>query len=182
VIRGILAVMTVAVLCSCLAVASGQEAMPAHAHAESGEHGLHDGHGFETAMDEDYQPVRSQNFLMWLVSCLGWKYSLLLPASALASFVLTGVLVVAGKGKATGSAMAFLVAMPFLIGLFGMFDGLISSFMVIAQSTTAAKPSELAMGIGTSVVTPLIGMLFMVPSYLLATAGLFLRSLKGDSK
>lgn len=181
-VRGRLVMKMVAVLFLSLAVARGQEEMPIHDHAGHDEHGMHDGHGHEAGMDEDYQPERSQNFLMWIISSLGWKYTLLLPASALASFVLTGVLVVAGKGKTTGAAMAFLVAMPFLIGLFGMFDGMLSSFMVIGHSSVSPKPSEIAQGVSISIVTPLVGMFLMVPSYLLATAGLFIKSLKGEPK
>lgn len=119
---------------------------------------------------------------MWLIGALGWRYVLLLPASALLSFVLTAVLVIAGKGRTTGSAMAFIVAAPFLIGLFGMFDGLLASFMVMSTSTGVPKASQVAMGISTSIVAPLVGMFLMVPSYLLATAALTVRALKSDEK
>ncbi len=78
--------------------------------------------------------------------------------------------------------MAFIVAVPFLIGLFGMFDGIIASFLVMATSTGEPKLSQIAMGIGTSIVAPLVGMFLMIPSYLLATAGLTFRALKNDPK
>lgn len=135
------------------------------------------------AMEEDFEPPRRQeSYLAWLVRSLGWRYTLFLPLAAMLSCVLTGVLLLAGKGKSTGAAIAFVVAIPFLIGVFGMFDGLMSSFIVLSQSGTSPKPSEIAEGISTSIVTPLVGMFLMGPSYLLATVGLFIRSLKGDGK
>lgn len=183
--RIFLTVIVAVALTSFAKVTLGQDD-PHAEHAMPGEHsavesGMHEGHGHEAGM-EDYPEIHRQSFLMWLISSLGWKYTLLLPASALASFVLTGVLVVAGKGKTSGAAMAFLVAIPFLIGLFGMFDGMLASFMVLAHSMTTPKPSDVAVGISTSIVTPLVGMFLMVPSYLLATAGLFIKSLQGEPK
>lgn len=130
-------------------------------------------------MDED---MPSDNFLVWLIRALGWKYVLLLPVSALFSFVLTLVLVIAGKGRTTGAALCFLVAIPFLIGLFGMFEGLMASLMVLGASSSSPKPSQVAVGVATSIVTPLVGMFLMVPSYLLATAGLSIRALKSEPK
>ncbi len=182
--RKLLAVIVVVMFAS-LGTARGQDERSAvehameHAHSDA-EHGAHGEHmDAELPMDED---MPSENFLMWLISALGWKYMLLLPASALLSFVLTAVLVVAGKGRTTGAALAFIVAIPFLIGLFGMFDGLMASFMVIARSPTYPKPSVIAAGVSMSIVTPLLGMLLMVPSYLLATVGLSVRALQSDPK
>ena len=176
-VRNLLAVILAVTLTFLAGVTLGQEERPAE-HAMPGghsatEHGMHGEHGaVEFGMDEGPPPEESENFVMWLISALGWKYVLLLPASALLSFVLTALLVIAGKGRTTGAALVFIVAIPFLIGLFGMFDGLMASFMVIARSTAAPKPSEYALGMSMSITTPLIGMLLMVPSYLLATAGL----------
>ena len=179
--RNLLAAVVVVMFAFPAGTALGQEVHPAHEHAMPGEHsGLHGEHvDAELPMHED---MPSENFLAWLISALGWRYVLLLPASALLSFVLTAVLVVAGKGRTTGAALAFIVAIPFLIGLFGMFDGLMASFMVIARSSVSPKPSEYAQGISMSIVTPLIGMLLMVPSYLLATVGLSVKALQSDPK
>lgn len=151
-----------------------------HSHGEEGSHdeihrAMEAGEGFAVES-------RPQNFLAWLVNALGWKYVLLLPASALLSFVLTLVLVIAGKGRTTGAALGFIVAIPFLVGLFGMFEGLMASLMVLGASTSSPKPSQVAVGIATSIVTPLVGMFLMAPSYLLATVGLGIRALKSEPK
>jgi hypothetical protein len=166
--------------------AHGQEASHASSQANDhshGEGGVHDEihHAMEAGEEFEAQP-RSRSFLMWVIHALGWKYVLLLPASALLSFVLTLLLVIAGKGRTTGAALGFIVAIPFLLGLLGMFEGMMASFAVIASSTSAPKPSQVAEGISTSIVTPLAGMVLMAPSYLFATVGLSIRALKGESK
>ena len=185
-VRNLLAVIIAVSLTFLAGPASGQDERPAHQHEMHGEHaaaehGMHDGQAAEVLGMEE-EPTRPPSFLMWLISALGWRYVLLLPASALLTFALTAVLVIAGKGRTTGAALGFIVAIPFLIGLFGMFDGLMASFMVIAHSTVAPKPSQYAEGMSMSIVTPLVGMFLMVPSYLLATVGLFIRALKNDPK
>src|SRR3954470_2466134 len=115
----------------------GQEEFPRGARASHGEHAAdeHGMHGEQEAagmdLDAEVQGSRSQSFLVWFVSSLGWRYAILLPVSALFSFVLTAVLVLAGKGKTTGAAVGFVVAIPLLVGLVGLFDGLMSSFTVI---------------------------------------------------
>lgn len=186
-VRGMITAISVATFLLACSVVSGQEERPTHEHDPAGEHGHmvegEHGHGFEGgAMAEDYPPAQRQSFLIWLISSLGWRYTLLLPVSAIASLVLTAVLVIAGKGRATGAAMVFVVAIPFLVGLFGTFEGLMASFMVIAHSSSSPKPSVIAEGISTSIVTLPVAMFLMIPSYLLATAGLFVRSLQPDSK
>ncbi len=165
--------------------ANGQEEPHSHERVIHGSHGeaTHDeiDRAMEAGEEFTVEP-QSENFLIWIIGALGWRYTFLLPASALLSFALTAVLVIAGKGRTTGAALVFVVAMPFLIGLFGMFDGLMASFAVIARSTAVIKPSVYAQGISMSIVTPLVGMFLMVPSYLLATAGLTVRALKNDPK
>jgi biopolymer transport protein ExbB len=46
----------------------------------------------------------------------------------------------------------------FLAGLSGFFDGAIMSFAVIAKSSTAPKPSELATGVSMSLIAPFVGL------------------------
>jgi len=51
-----------------------------------------------------------------------------------------------------------------MVGLLGTVDGMVASFMVIARSTVAPKPSELAAGISTALVTTLVGLWLAIPS------------------
>ena len=56
------------------------------------------------------------------------------------------------------------------------------SYTVIATSATSPKSSDLAVGISTALVTPLVGMLGMIPSFLVAVLGTFVRSQFASSR
>jgi hypothetical protein len=185
-VGGKLAVMTaVVVMFLCLAVVRGQEAMPSHAHAASDEHSADDGHGHEDPMaDENMSHTHRENYISWLIVSLGWKYTLLLPLSALLSFGLVVTLIIFGKGRTTGAAMVFIVAIPALIGVFGTVEGAISVAMVMRSAGgngPGLRTSDMGDAVSSCLMTTFVGMFLMVPSYLLATAGLFIKSLKGDS-
>ena len=51
-----------------------------------------------------------------------------------------------------------------MVGLLGTVQGMIASFSVIADATTAPKPSELAQGIATALFTTLIGLMIAIPA------------------
>jgi len=62
------------------------------------------------------------------------------------------------------SYVALIGALSPMFGLLGTVNGMVSSFMVIAQSTTAPKPTELAAGISTALVTTLVGLWLAIPA------------------
>jgi biopolymer transport protein ExbB len=51
-----------------------------------------------------------------------------------------------------------------MVGLLGTVDGMVASFMVIARSETTPKPSELALGISTALITTLVGLWLAIPA------------------
>jgi biopolymer transport protein ExbB len=51
-----------------------------------------------------------------------------------------------------------------MFGLLGTVDGMVQAFDVIAQSTVSPKPSELAQGISTALVTTLVGLWLAIPA------------------
>lgn len=51
-----------------------------------------------------------------------------------------------------------------MVGLLGTVDGMVASFMVIAQSTTTPKPSVLARGVSTALITTLVGLVLAIPA------------------
>lgn len=51
-----------------------------------------------------------------------------------------------------------------MLGLLGTVSGMIQSFKVIAQATTAPKPNELAGGISTAMFTTLVGLVIAIPA------------------
>lgn len=62
------------------------------------------------------------------------------------------------------SYIALIGTLSPMVGLLGTVDGMIRSFMVIANSSTAPKPAELAAGISTALVTTLVGLLLAIPA------------------
>lgn len=120
-----------------------------------------------------------------LVECmflaLGPFYGTLLPLSGLLAFVLVLILVVRGKGPMAVAALIFIVHVPFLIGVYGTVQGLVVAFSVLAGSPLAPEPSELVVAFWTSLFALLVGILVMVPAYLTAIIGTFVRALKGES-
>ena len=62
------------------------------------------------------------------------------------------------------SYVAMIGSIAPMMGLMGTVQGMISSFDKIALSVVAPKPSELAVGISTALVTTLIGLLLAIPA------------------
>jgi biopolymer transport protein ExbB len=50
-----------------------------------------------------------------------------------------------------------------MFGLLGTVDGMVMAFDVISQKTVTPKPSELAVGIGTALVTTIVGLWISIP-------------------
>lgn len=126
--------------------------------------------------DEPMMPHAPESYLMFLFRAMGIRYTVLLPAAAMLTFVLVLVLVLRGKGSTLPGALFFIVPLPLLIGCIGVVEGLLSSFQVIAASSSSPKPSEWAQGFSMMLVTGWIGALLTIPSYLVATIGLIARS------
>ncbi len=62
------------------------------------------------------------------------------------------------------SYLALIGTISPMFGLLGTVDGMVQAFDVIAQSTVSPKPSELAQGIATALVTTLVGLWLAIPS------------------
>lgn len=142
---------------------------------EADQHGdAHAADGHEFAMAHvDHRPRES--YLGWMIRCMG-IVGLLIPVAGLFCFALTLIVVIRGQGPFAFAALALLVPIPFLLGLLGTLQGMILSLQVIAVSSIAPKPSEVSDGIATALFNPLIGLICMTPSYLVATVGSIVRA------
>ena len=123
----------------------------------------------------DAESVR-QSLLSWMFTALGLPYVLLLPLAGLMCFLFALIVVLRGKGPMAAAALILIVHVPLFIGVFAAIQGAIASYTVIAMSAATPKPSEVAAGISTALVAPLVGMLLMVPGYATAAIGAFIRS------
>lgn len=168
--------LLVACLLLCGSLVMAQEDNSRHTSTATADHGdSHAAEGHDFTREDPYDKYRQrESFLMWMIRCMG-PIGLLIPVAGLCSFALTLVVVIRGKGPFAFAALVFLVPIPFLLGLFGTIQGMILS-LVIATSTVAPKPSEISDGIATSLFNPMLGLVFMTPSYLAATIGAIFRS------
>ena len=135
----------------------------------------------EVAPEPGFQRPQ-QSFLAWFLISLGWRYTVLLPAATLLSFILLCLLLIYGRGWAAGAAAVLLVPLPLLVGLLGTIEGLIQSYTVIASLEVTLKPSEVAHGMSTALVASLAGLCLMFPNYWLAVIGLLVRSMREDRR
>lgn len=62
------------------------------------------------------------------------------------------------------SYIALIGSISPMVGLLGTVDGMVQSFMTIARSDTTPKPSELAQGISTALITTLVGLWLAIPA------------------
>jgi hypothetical protein len=118
--------------------------------------------------------------LEWMFRMLGLFYGILLPLAGLVSFLLVLILLLRGKGPMAAASLVLIVHIPLLIGLFAAIEGGIQTCTVIHG--VAPTATEFAFGISTSLVAPLVGMLVMVPSYLAAVIGTFIRAVRSESE
>lgn len=51
-----------------------------------------------------------------------------------------------------------------MVGLLGTVDGMVAAFSLIANSPSTPKPSELAEGISTALITTLVGLVIAIPA------------------
>ena len=169
--------LLVACLLLCGSLATAQEDNPRHTSTATADHGdSHAAEGHHFSREAPYDNFRQrESYVMWMIRCMG-PIGLLIPVAGLCCFVLTLIVVSRGQGPFAFAALVFLVPIPFLLGLFGTVQGMILSLQVIATSTVAPRPSEISDGIATSLFNPMLGLMFMTPSYLAATIGSIFRS------
>ena len=62
------------------------------------------------------------------------------------------------------SYLALIATISPMVGLFGTVDGMVRSFYVIATSNTTPKPSKLAEGVSTALITTIVGLAIAIPA------------------
>lgn len=129
----------------------------------------------------DPAPVQ-QSLLHWFLVSLGFRYAVLLSLAGFLSFVLALIIVLRGKGPFAGASLLLAVHVPLLIGVYAAVDGLIRSYTVMAASDVTVKASEVASGYSTALVAPLAALALMVPGYVTAVLGSFIRAVSGSCK
>jgi len=121
-------------------------------------------------------PVQ-RSLLSWVLNSLGIPCLILLLLTGLVCFVLALIIVVRGRGPMAVAALVLTVHAPILIGLAVSLQSAITSYTLIATSGTAPKPSDVAVGISSALVAPLLGIGMAIPAYATAVIGAFIRCL-----
>jgi hypothetical protein len=121
------------------------------------------------------QPV-PKSLLRFFYDAIGLQYVLLLSMAAIIGFAITLIVVIRGRGTLATAALLFAVPLPFVVGMFGALDGAAHSLVIISQSDMAPKSSEVAQGVSVVLITPMVGMFLMSPSYAVAMFGSLIRS------
>ncbi len=124
----------------------------------------------------------NESYLMWYLRALGGKNLLLLPTVAILSFVLTLILVSRGNSRFSGTAILVLIMLPMLAGAYGAIDSVIGAMIVLSRvgDEVTLKASEIADGIGSSLLALHTGITLAIPTILAAVIGLFYRGLAAE--
>ncbi|MDB5344007.1 MAG: hypothetical protein JWP89_2384 [Schlesneria sp.] len=158
----------------CGSVVLAQEATHPDKH-QAADHG--DAHAVDAQefAREELRSHRQESYVGWMIRSMG-LVGLLVLGAGFTCFVLTLFIVIRGQGPFACAALVFIVPIPFWLGLFGTLKGLIASLQVIAMSDAAIKASEISDGVASSLLNPMLGLVMMAPSYLVATLGSIFRS------
>ena len=121
-------------------------------------------------------PHAEQSMLNWVVSSLGPIYVILLPLSAIVSFVAVLILVTRGRGPmAAVSILLFLLA-PTLIGIFGYLHAATMNNFEIYNGCGTPDPNVVMKTDAAAIFSPLVGMFLSIPAFALAAIGTLMRS------
>lgn len=117
-----------------------------------------------------------QSYLGWMLSSLG-IFSLLIPLATLISLAMILTLLMRSRGSMSAAAIILVVPVPLLLGMIACFQGAIQSFRMIAGIIAAPKAADIAAEISTCLMGMMAGLLFTVPTLLVAILGCFYRAI-----
>jgi hypothetical protein len=109
------------------------------------------------------EPVQQQSFLSWMFSSIGPVYLSVLCLLGLLLFFGGLIVVLATRRPGVIAACLAFVPLPLMIGLIGMFHGALESFAVIAASSTAPAPRDVAAGVAKLIADPLFALCVTLP-------------------
>jgi hypothetical protein len=128
---------------------------------------------------ETWGDLPNESILIIVFYALG-PYVILLPLASFASFFLTLKILRGGRGPYASSALLLVIPTPFLIGIFGGIQEIVSGFSTMAPPASI-RPQEIIYQHGLVLFPPLIGLLLTMPAYAFAIAGTFCRSLSEET-
>ncbi len=118
--------------------------------------------------------------LDWFFHALGLHFAVVLPLLGVLAFVLAGIAIRKFKAPALTAILVVVVPLPLYYGAVGMVDGIISSMMVISNTDSVIRSTDLAEGGAMSLVSLQVGLILSLPAYILAVIALIYRALIHD--
>ena|GEM_PF-2933424 len=123
------------------------------------------------------------SYLEWVFSVLAPVDCLLFVVAGVCGFVMTLLMVRRGKGDKPSVGILLCIGLPLLVGLQSTVRGMIKGMISIATHATGdTNQADMASIIAQALFPLLLGILLMIPGYLVATIGLFRRSIRGESE
>lgn len=123
-----------------------------------------------------FEALMNESLLQYYYRCCGPTYSIMIPLLAFIAFVLVVLILAKGKGPTVGPALVLTAPMAAYFGLYGTIGGLLATARIVEQSGTDPDPWMLWSGVGSSLVTFMLGMMLSIPAFLTAVVGAVLRA------
>jgi len=129
--------------------------------------------------DEQPQVVEEeirQSMLSWLIHSAG-GFGLLVLLSALIVFLGALIVLFASRRPAVIAACFPWLLLPLWLGFLGALWGGMQWFLIVAGSPIFPEMRHLGDAVSTALISPFLALLLTFPSYLVLSAGLFLRTI-----
>jgi hypothetical protein len=117
-----------------------------------------------------------QNFLMWMLECLG-LFGLLAVLAAVVIFFGSWIVVFTVRRPAVIASYLVFLLFPLLLAVTGALKGLVGAFSVMAMAGVELKMSQIVGALSEVLVLPLTALMLTLPSFLVVAVGLFVRTL-----
>ncbi len=117
-----------------------------------------------------------QNFLVWLIQCLG-LFGMLAVLVAIVLFFGSWIVVFAARRPAVIASYLIFLLLPLLLAIVAALKGLVAAFSVYAMTDTDMKQTHILGLLSEVLVIPLTALMLTIPTFFILATGLFFRTL-----
>ena len=118
-------------------------------------------------------PRQPTSYLGWIfLEVLGFD-GLMIFVAAVLSFSLTWILIRRGRGDLMGTSLVLIVPFPFLVSLIVALE---AAGVVGIDLGNSLRPIDVADDIARAIFCPMVGLVFMIPSFVLALVNTYRRA------
>jgi MotA/TolQ/ExbB proton channel family len=124
------------------------------------------------------QPPTS--YALWLLNSLG-LVGLLATAVGLLNFIGACLVVCLARRPSVVAAFMVFLVLPLLLAALGAVKGTVNAFSAIEMTGVEVKLSQIVGVVSEAMVNPLVALILAIPSFLILSIGLFIKTLKGGT-